>query len=75
MALYGLPIKDERSVLFLLLQEVRVNMFSDFYRSDLHNQARVALANLRWSIDKNRIEGWTFIDLVMGTSSACLLIS
>ena len=50
-------------------------MFSNFYRLDLHNKTRVALANLQSNIFENQIENWIFPYLVMIIIHACLLIS
>ena len=37
-------------------------MFSNFYRLELHNEACVAIANLRGRMSKNRIEIQDFCD-------------
>ena len=50
-------------------------MFSNLYKSYLHNKRHLALANLQQNICKKRIEDWTSHDLVVFINSACLLIS
>ena len=50
-------------------------MFSNFYRLDVHNKTRVAIANLRRKLCKNRIENHTSPSLVIVIRSACLLVS
>lgn len=50
-------------------------MFSKFYRLDAHNNVCAILGDLRWSINKIRIENWTspyLVNYVIG--SACFLI-
>lgn len=45
------------------------------YRLNLHNKTCGVLAHIWWSIaQKNRIEIWTFSNLVAVTESVCLLI-
>ena len=45
-------------------------MFSNFYRLHLHNNTRVAIANLWWNICKN----WTPFDLVMLENRKCMFV-
>ena len=48
-------------------------MFSISHTLSIYNKTCVASANLRWNICENRIESWTFLDLVCGYRK-CLFI-
>ena len=48
-------------------------MFSNVYRSASCNETCVAIANLCWSINKNQIECFVFVDFVLVIGSACWL--
>ena len=49
-------------------------VFANFYRLDLHDKARVALANLRCIICEKQVENQTSPDVVMVIGSACMSV-